>query len=170
MPALRRLLPALGVLAGLALAVLVGCAPAGVLLTDPDTATRDPGSGAVTEAGRIDVLALAVGDCLNDQDAEEVYDVPVVPCTEPHDYEVFHELVLDGDAWPGEEDVWATADEGCYAAFADFVGLAYEESALEFTSFTPTEASWEEGGDRIVSCLVTDPNGPTTGSLAGTAR
>ncbi len=168
MPVTRRLLPA--AVAAAAAALLGGCAQVGTALVADDTATRDTDSGEVTAGGRIDVFALSVGDCLDDQSEEQVYDVPVVPCSEPHAYEVFHEAVLPDGAWPGEESVWAAADEACYAAFSGFVELPYEESVLEFTSYTPTQVSWEEGGDRIVSCIIGEPGVQSTGSLAGATR
>ncbi len=152
-----------------AVGLLGGCAQIADLVTGGPQATRDADSGQVTGGGQIDVFTLSVGDCLNDQSSDEVTDVPVVPCEEPHDYEVYYDFALpDGEFV--EDDVTAAADEGCYGEFATFVGLSYEESLLDFTYFTPTQQSWDEGNDRIVSCMIGDPAARTTGSLAGVAR
>jgi len=162
-----RIIPAVLLVAGVGL--LGGCAQITDLIGGGPQATRDADSGEVTGGGQIDVFTLSVGDCLNDQSAEEVYDVPVVPCDQPHDYEVYYDFAVpDGDFV--EDDVTAAADDGCYGAFTEFVGMSYEESALDFTYFTPTQQSWDEGGDRIVSCMIADPSSQTTGSLAGVAR
>ncbi|WP_159502390.1 septum formation family protein [Microbacterium sp. 18062] len=162
----RRLIP---VAAILSIALLSACAPVAELFGGDAQATRDAQSGEVTGGGQIDVFTLSVGDCLNDQSASEVYEVPVVPCDEPHDYEVYHDFALADGEWD-QDAVYAAADEGCYTAFPDFVGLSYEESTLDFAYYAPTQLSWEDGDDRMVSCYIGDPGTQTTGSLAGVAR
>lgn len=163
-----RLVPAALIL-GSAL-LLGGCVQISDMLGGGETAVRDADSGEVTDAGQVDVFTLAVGDCLNDQSGEEVYDVPVVPCAEPHDYEVYHDFAMPDGEYPGQDATYTAADEGCYAAFAPFVGLAYEESILDFSYYVPTQQSWDEGNDRLISCFLGDPSTQTTGSLAGVAR
>ena len=171
-----------GLLALAALAVSVslgGCSLIDSLA--PDSETRDE-SGEITEGGTTDVLTLAEGDCLNDEtgmsdpdpsstgdDSVEVSEVPTVPCSEPHDFEVYSNVILDdADEYPGDESITSQADSACYDAFADFAGIGYDESALGLTYYSPTSGSWASG-DRTVNCLITDPSGQTTGSLAGAA-
>lgn len=163
-----RMTRSLPVLAALTAAFLLsGCTASVGDLTGGDTAVRDEDSGEVTESGQADVFTLSVGDCLDEQTGEEISDVPLVPCSEPHDMEVFGEITLDDGDWPGVDVVGQQADEGCYAQFEAFVGLPYEESTLLFSSYMPTQQGWEEFDDRLVSCLIMDPAGKTTGSLAG---
>lgn len=156
-------------LAILATTALSGCSVIDSLLGEPGSAVRDE-EGQVTESGDVDVFAIAVGDCFDDEDTSgtEITSVPIVPCEEPHDNELFHEFTLaDGD-YPGDDEVATQADDGCFAAFPNFVGIAYEESTLEYFPITPTSASWG-GGDRVIQCAVYDPAGKTTGTLAGKA-
>ncbi len=97
------------------------------------------------EGGENDVFSIEVGDCVSDEvssDTEEISDVSVVPCTEPHNLEVYDEFTLDGDEYPGDEQADTAAFDGCLASFDDFVGLPYEESTLDYTFYRPTEASW----------------------------
>lgn len=135
---------------------------------------RDADTGEVTEqADNADVFQIRVGDCLNTGDmgaTEEVTDVPIVPCAEPHDDEVYHAYDLaDGD-FPGEDAILSDAESTCIAEFANFIGLAYEESALDYWPMYPTEGSWGNG-DREVLCIAWDPSGEkVTGTLAGAAR
>jgi len=159
-------------------ASLTGCSAISSLL-EGDSATRDEETQEVTESGTESVFDIQVGDCLNEPDGEEILDVEVVPCADPHDYELYHEFDVDlGDEWPGEEAVWNAADEGCHGAFSDFAGIAFEESAsLWFTNFTPTVETWEQQDDRLVQCLIyeaSDDQGQeivqVEGSLAGAAR
>jgi len=135
----------------------------------PAQAERDEETNEVQEAGEADVFTMAVGDCLNNQDADVVETIPAVPCSEPHDFEAYHSFDLTGgDEFPGLETIEAEADKGCYEAFPTFVGIAYEESTLDFSYFYPTEDSWA-AADREIMCIVYDAE-PSTGTLAGAAR
>ncbi|MCC4908573.1 septum formation family protein [Microbacterium sp. cx-59] len=150
--------------------LLGGCAQIADLVGAKPQATRDAESGEVTGSGEINVFTLSVGDCMSDTtDAEEVTDVNVVPCDQPHDYEVYYDFSIPDGEWD-QEAVYAAAEEGCYNEFPTFVGLSYEESLLDFSYYAPTQQSWDEGNDRIVSCFIGDPSTQTTGSLAGVAR
>jgi hypothetical protein len=114
---------------------------------------------------------VSVGDCLSEAASEgEVSAVPIVPCSEPHDAEIYHDFQLEGTDYPGDEQVTTLADEGCFAAFEDFVGVPYDASTLEMTYYPPTEGSWNEVDDRLISCLILDPEGQTTDSLEGAER
>ncbi|MBT2518993.1 septum formation family protein [Streptomyces sp. ISL-90] len=90
----------------------------------------------------------------------------IVPCDQRHDDEVYAVFDLDGAEYPGETALRQTADEGCRARFADFIGIPYEESVLELYSLWPTQAAWLDG-DRRVSCVVWYPDDAVVGSLAG---
>jgi Septum formation len=128
-------------------------------------------TGEVVEGGQSDVFTVSVGDCLSEAASDgEVSDVPIVPCSEPHDAEIYHDFELDGTEFPGDEEVTRLADEGCLGAFEDFVGVPFDSSTLEITYYTPTEGSWNEVDDRLVSCMIMDPAGPTTDSLEGAGR
>ena len=117
-----------------------------------------------------DVFTVKVGDCLNDGNVEgEVSSVKAVDCTEPHDSEAFKSIAMDDGDFPGDAAVTEAGDGGCTTAFAAFVGLDYDSSALDFSYYFPTEGSWGEG-DREILCLIVDPNGKTTGSLEGAAK
>ena len=131
---------------------------------------------APTEAKEVDLYDLydlTVGDCLRFPDApwEVIVGLPTVPCSEPHTDEVFAVVTLpngDGD-FPGMEAIGAQAEELCVAEFEGFVGLSYEESVLEIGLFPPEEEMWLDG-DRLVVCMVNDPAGDTTGTLADANR
>lgn len=148
---------------------LTGCSAIGDLLGG-NNATRDEESQEITESGNLDVFTLAVGDCFDETDSEEIYEVPVVPCDQPHDNEVFFEYTLQDGSFPGDQVISDGSLEQCDPAFASFVGLTYDESALDWYPITPTQGSWDELDDRLVQCVIYDPNGKVTGSLAGAAR
>ena len=154
----------------LAAALATGLTGCSILNTLTGTVTRDA-TGAATEGnGNADVFTIKVGDCLNDatvQD-EEVDHLPLVPCDQPHDTEVVASVLLDDGDFPGDDAVTAAAEDKCLAAFEQYVGISYDDSALEYSYYSPTEGSWTSG-DREILCTVYDPNGKITGSLKGAA-
>jgi hypothetical protein len=95
--------------------------------------------------------------------------VSAVDCAEPHDNEVYALYEFDGDSYPGEDAMSASADEGCEARFEGYVGIAYLDSALYFTHLTPTQDSWDTG-DREIVCVLYELNTKLEGSMEGAAR
>ena len=103
------------------------------------------------------VFELSVGDCFNDpSNFEEVSSVETTQCSEPHDNEVYANLEVSNGSFPGIPAMQTTADEMCYEGFGEFVGTAWEESALDYGWLHPTEQSWDDG-DRVVTCFLYDP-------------
>ncbi|KRC63129.1 hypothetical protein ASE14_04985 [Agromyces sp. Root81] len=159
-------------LAAVAVAIpLAGCSIVSDLVGGPASQPeRDETTQEIIEEGDADVFALKVGDCMNEVTEELVSEVPVVPCDQPHDEEIYFDLTLEGDTYPGDDVIQTQADEACLAQFEPFVGLAYDSSALGMYAYRPSEDSWDQMGDRVVSCVIYDPAGQVTGTLAGAAR
>jgi hypothetical protein len=130
---------------------------AALLLIACGGAERDD-SGQIVDGGDLDVFKLRVGDCFQDSDMGEIFNVEAVPCGQPHDNEVYFVFNIEDDNWPGDEFVEFTADEGCLPAFETYVGATYEESRLDFSWLVPTERSWKEKNDREVACILYDAN------------
>jgi len=151
---------------GVASLALAGCSLLGNITSGSDTST-----GTDTSDGNdTDVFTIAVGDCLNDGDVEgEVSTVKTIDCAEPHDSEAFASVIMDDGDFPGDQAVADQAVADCTTQFTSFVGIDYNASALNFSYYYPTSASWEQG-DREILCLVYDPAGQVTGTLAGAAR
>jgi len=152
----------------LASLALTGC-------SDEPEATRDD-TGAVATEGSVDAFDVAVGDCVNDPegiDSEEgaVFDsIEAVPCDEPHDNEIYHQFDLPDGDYPGDDAVFEAAGVECEEQFESFIGVSFEESALDIAPITPTKESWELDDDRTATCAVYDPAGPVTGTLEGSKR
>ena len=113
------------------------------------------------------VFDLEEGTCFDDPGVgEEITDVPVIDCEEPHDNEVYETFAIPDGDYPGDEAVATAADEGCIEAFDDWAGIAYADSRLFASYFAPTQQSWEQLEDREVVCYVYDVDGePMTGSM-----
>lgn len=136
------------VAAGVAMALLaVACGGA-------DTA-RDE-DGVLTEPQEISVFDLRVGDCFDDPDlgATSVETLWAMPCSAPHDNEIFLVFDLPDGPYPGSEVVEEGSDGRCLDAFEPFVGSDYFQSDLDFFTVTPTEVSWETVDDRTVYCVL----------------
>lgn len=154
--------------AALALA-LAGCGASGSAAENeepkasasPAAASASPEAETVADdaeevsAETVEAVNLKVGDCMvDDPDAEEVADVDVLPCTEPHDSEVYAAMDIDAGAYPGEEAVDTMAQDFCLAEFQPYVGADYSVSALDVGYLTPTPMSWTLGNDREILCTV----------------
>lgn len=125
-----------------------------------------------TACAQGNVFSLEVGQCFNDPDeTDEISDVEIVDCGEPHNNEVFHLFDLAGDDYPGDAAVPDLAREGCIAAFDAYVGTPYLDSAFEVFSLFPTQESWDRGDDREVVCAIFDlTSNESTGSARNSGR
>ena len=119
-----------------------------------DEPSRDA-SGSIDETGDASVFSLQVGDCFNDEAAvgDVITDVPVVPCEDPHDNEIFFEFEMTDAVFPGNDAAIESSALRCLEQFQPFVGTDYLESELEIFPITPTAQSWGEG-DRVVYCVL----------------
>jgi hypothetical protein len=157
-----------GGLATLAFAVsavgLCGCGA-----TDAPLPLTTPGPSASTGEARTNAN-LSVGDCVHGAVDPLETTLTASSCDELHDYEVFAVLELSdlfpGADFPGDDAVTTEAERGCGAAFEPFTGTAYDHSRFDFSYVAPTADDWHEAAARHVACLIGDPAGPVTGSLA----
>lgn len=158
------------VTAGVIALAAVGLSGCTALFPSSAPPATDSSTGEEITQTDTDVFTLAVGDCLNDSTESEVTEVPIVDCADEHDFEVYADFELSGDAFPGDAAITEESDARCQSEFDSFVGISYDDSVYGFTYFAPTEGSWTDGDDRLVSCLIGDPNGKITGTLKGAAQ
>ena len=120
----------------------------------------------VAACGSGNVFSLEIGQCFDDpSESDEVADVPIIECSEPHVNEVFYLFDLADGTYPGLSSVQTSADDGCLAQFESYVGRDYQTSELGYWALYPTSASWDQD-DREIVCVLVDYNGATlTGSM-----
>lgn len=123
-------------------------------------ADRD-GSGAIVDAGNVGAFDLRVGDCFDDASYsfdgnDQITSLPGVPCSDPHDNEVYAVFDVSLDSYPDDEGMWELAMDRCLDRFQPFVGRDYETSSLDILTMYPTPESWEIDNDREVVCAVFD--------------
>lgn len=127
-------------------------------------------AGQVTAPVPTDVFSLQVGDCTGPLTSGTVGQVTLVPCAQPHAWEVFAATELQGDAFPGAGKVQDQAEEFCNDQFKVFVGVAVNKSEYHLTVLQPTKQTWNDAGDRQVTCLAGDGEGKTEGSLRNAGK
>jgi hypothetical protein len=143
--------------AGIAVAV-AGCGEAAV--------ERD-GAGAISKAGKANLLKLRSGDCVSDMRKQLIDDptssdngVPTVnalPCAQPHDAEVLTISRLEGKDWPGSSivDGEAARVREVLRARLSRLQAAAPGERLTFVSFRPTQDRWEfENQHQIVYAVL----------------
>jgi hypothetical protein len=117
---------------------------------------------------RIRVKDIRVGHCIDRTPANTFETLPVVPCVQPHDVEVYAIRGLGRGGWPGDKALTDRADKACRPPFEAYVGVPYDESTLEISWYLPTQSSWRVG-DREVTCILHDPAGRLVGTMKGRA-
>jgi hypothetical protein len=142
---------------------------AGAYLVNSFMAADRDSTGAIVGAGNVDAFQMRVGDCFNDGSTfgdDSVDSVPGVPCSEPHDNEVYAVFDVTADSFPGDA-MADMAHDGCVQRFEAFVGKDYESSSLDIATLYPSRESWAQD-DREVICAVYDIElSKLTGSAKG---
>lgn len=112
-------------------------------------------------------ISANVGECIDNETApeEEVFDIPVVDCSLPHDSQVVGAFDLTGDEYSAELEKQAGND--CRAAFEDFVGTEFAKSSLLMSWYIPTMDSWAAGDREVICVIYLEDNSKVTGSWEG---
>ena len=129
-------------------------------------------SGAIIDGGNVGAFDLRVGDCFDDTTAMEdgeIMNLPGVPCSDPHDNEVYALVDVEMAEWPGDDAMGDLAMDRCLEHFASFVGRDYETSSLDIYTMYPSKESFAQN-DREVVCAVYDMElNKLQGSVQGTS-
>ena len=149
--------------AGMGLVLLLTVAGCGLL--EPGIERGE--GGAILTAGDLKAFDLRLGDCFNAADAREVESVAVMPCSDDHDFEIYHVFQLDDGAYPGQEAIEDEWVDRCLARFEPFVGLSYDTSVLDISALFPTEESWKQDDREVLCALTAVDELPRAGSARG---
>jgi hypothetical protein len=125
------------------------------------------GAGASPARGEVSAGKLAVGHCVDNLRAsDDVAGLPVLPCAQPHEGEVFAIFALPAGAYPGDEALGRSAQQECVRRFETYAPSSVADDQVELFYLHPSRLSWT-AGDRGVTCVATDPTTKRTGSLKG---
>ncbi len=122
-------------------------------------------------ASDLAVVVPSSGECLEEPDNDSGYP-PRVDCAEPHWGEVIQTGPVADESltdYPGIEWVQQAAMDQCAETWAQTIGVPIDQTTLTVFTYVPSEVSWAQG-DRTLTCIALDPDGPTTGTLGGSAR
>jgi len=153
----------------LVIALVAGCAAAasptatrsaGAASPTPTPASRTARTPAPTASPQYqDPWTLTIGQCfdpISDADTGYLLAARLKSCDQPHLKEVVGTPSL-ADAvdapYPGDSAVKAASEAACDAAFREYVGIDFDESALAMTYYWTDESGWI-AGDRSAFCTV----------------
>jgi hypothetical protein len=108
------------------------------------------------------VFKLRTGDCVATPNRQLV---SVLPCSVPHQAEVFATFTLPDSAWPGTPKVRAKASSGCASRLTRYLNPQLAISLSQSYVF-PDSVAWR-AGTRAVICEVRATSGLLTGSVRG---
>lgn len=154
-------------------AAMSGCTPGNDDSTPPSGSPTAESIEAAEFQEDSEVAAndLREGECMTDSGTAADPSIQVMPCAEPHAFEVFATTELAAGVYPGIGEADAQTQEFCRSEFAKFVGVEYDVSGLELQYFYPVESEWSDEGGRSVVCLVGNAGGePSTGTLRDANR
>ncbi|MCD0451128.1 hypothetical protein LO762_18265 [Actinocorallia sp. API 0066] len=132
-----------------------------------DGPERDTGSSEITEAGSMAPWDLKVGDCFNDDDTsapppsgttetQTVYRIKALPCTQPHNAQVFTALTMSG-SFPGDQTIFNRCQDKAQTwvgAFADEAAkLEKQDPNFGVLAYFPLVNDWKTSGNRITCSL-----------------
>lgn len=159
--------------------MVTGCGDDGVTTTTTSSVAVSVTTSTArsSEAELTAITDIDEGDCFDTQVSESslIRAVWKVPCSEPHDYEVYAAFDYEGDieyrqpAYPGQAAVQDQAEQRCYERFEPFVGTRWTISALDIRTWWPSETSWTERDRRIICAVTSTDRSPLVGSQEGAA-
>lgn len=138
----------------------------GIAAANLGQATRSPTTGKITHTGSLNVFSLSVGDCFNNPPgASSVTDVTAIPCTQPHNAQIFAKFKLTGSdfSYPGTAAVKSQATVACDRRIGS-VDKSKTTSAMTVRLLFPLQGAWIDG-QRTVSCMIVNPQANITQSL-----
>ena len=116
--------------------------------------THEAGTVIVAAASPLDWIA---GDCLRGFTSAGAA-ADVVLCSSPHSAQLVGTFEYPkSDTYPGEDALKAKGSDVCNAV--QYTDAAKDYKGLKSFKAYPSEATWNELGDRRVDCIVSDPSG-----------
>ena len=108
------------------------------------------------------VFSLHQGDCVDSPNGQLV---SVLPCSTPHEAEVFATFALPAARWPGTAAIAGEASSGCGSRLDGYLNPQLAIS-LSQSFVYPNQVAWT-AGTRTVICEVRASSGQLTGSVRG---
>lgn len=165
----------IGFVGAIAIAIAVGAMGCGGGSPSGGQPTSTPGPKPGPTPAYQDVFSLRLGTCFNpieDMDDEALLAAQLTSCDDPHAMEVFAVASLGpaSAVFPDDRALGSRSESLCDAAFERYVGLEYDNSALEYYYYPPTEEGWLAGDHDVLCAVVADPGELLTETVADSRR
>ena len=135
----------------------------GLVAYDAHQAQRS--SATVVGARQENASQLRVGQCVavpTTDTGANGSTVMVVPCSQPHDGQVFAAARSSDTSFPGSAALTEQALDDCSMRVSAFLGT--ERTLLQLMAFTPQSQGWA-AGDRTEHCVLVDRAQSVTGDI-----
>jgi Septum formation len=109
------------------------------------------------------IFRLHTGQCLNIS-PNGISSVHILPCSRPHDGEVFGTFQVAGRHYPGAASLRQQASNGCVSRLSSYLNPQLSLSSLTESYVYPDAGAWA-AGERTVVCTVRSTGGKLTGSV-----
>jgi hypothetical protein len=118
--------------------------------------------------GSVNVFDLRTGQCFHNPSAGEtlfgVTYVSVLPCTVPHNAQVFVQFRAAGTGYPGHTGLKQQADRGCRARLRGNIDHSKITGGMGLRFLFPQQASWGKG-EHTITCFIVSTRRAMTASL-----
>ena len=118
--------------------------------SDDDVTEEAPSSP--TARAMVGLGEFSPGDCADIEDIDRFVIDTIVPCADPHLFEVLavFEAPSAGQDYPGADSLFQTGLVRCTQAFLDRFGIDQADTSLSILTFYPEEAEW---ADRVFNII-----------------
>ena len=104
------------------------------------------GADASSSGGEVSAAKLTVGHCVDGlKESDDVAGLPVLPCEQPHEGEVFAIVELPAGPYPGDEALGKQAQQECLKQFENYAPSSVADDKVELFYLHPSELSWTAG-------------------------
>lgn len=121
-------------------------------------------TGSQQDEGLVVRTGIEVSSCYTYVETDRSFGFKPIDCDRPHDAEYY--AVVDvrnqgREQFPGEQYLYELGDSYCYHEFSAYVGQNWEFGVTpDYEILVPIEEGWADG-DRLVQCLLVEPQGGT---------
>jgi WD40 repeat protein len=136
-----------------------------------DRLTNIPVVDSLPRPSQASIFAIELGSCIEEPFGDgDIERALPIDCSQAHTLELFAVFTLPDAAdvpFPGDDVLQEQASDLCGGpAFEAYVGGPLNTTRYELDPLTQTEDSWDAGNRRVL-CLLSDPDGKSTGSARG---
>jgi len=132
------------------------------------SASSDHSPGGSPSAASVSVFSLTAGECFdNPMGASTVTEVSVMPCSQPHNAQIYATFTLHGSSnfdYPGLGTVRQLATNGCNARINADLDKPKLTNLMSIRFIFPILGSWLTG-HRTVACMIVNPTADLRTSL-----